>query len=439
MSCLQESPDPVDAPRAQSGVSRATLCATTAILFVSMVCAWGSVRWEQLAVATRATSSAPGVSVPFHVLAQPTEIAPYPIKGSTVSEDELEAILASLRPYVDRSKTLGRMPLSIVVHACRLWGREARFPGVRNGRTVRTTLSGEEMCRTLLVHEEFTRNCEVRSPALLMKSAYGIRTLNTADGSFVAEETMTHFGKLAQVMAEVGMPTGVEVVTSEGYVGTLREIIQDDAARLASGVELEFAVAGLCRYARDGHPWTNRFGQEYSFERVANSLLAQKTGQGTCGGAHVPHALTMLMRADQEKQLLTRGTRERIRRHLKMIAAALESSQAPNGAWPWNWPAYCQNHGAVLRPEPPGSEAIFEEGLIATGHHLEWIAFAPADCRPSPHAIQSAARYLVSVWPKVASNLDRDWHTYNPASHAARALLLISGLKHCRDSAAAQR
>jgi hypothetical protein len=347
----------------------------------------------------------------------------------------LTTILASVRPYTDRSQTLGRIPLAILVHACRLWGRESRFPAIRDGRGLRGALSGEEMCRTLLHHAGFAQNCEVRSPALLIRSTYGVRVLNSGDGSFVSEELMTHFGKLTQVMSEVGMPAGAEVTTSDGYVGTLREIIQDDAARLVSGAELEFSTAGLSRYAVDGRPWSNRFGQEYSFEYLARLLLERKPGSGVCGGCHSPHALTVLLRADQERNLLTRRTREEIRAHLKMLASALERCQTGEGGWDRRWPAHCEPRG-YLGEEP---RSPLQDALMTTGHHLEWIALAPEDCRPSETSIRAAVRYLVRLWPEVVASFEEDWHLYPAATHAARAVWLVSGLERCRIDAAGKR
>lgn len=398
--------------------------------------AGGPIRWNRLTgLYAPAPEGLHGHHTPFRVAERPAVVRPHPIPG-LVTEGEVRSILVDVRPYVDRSALLGRVPIAILVHSLRLWGRDAEFPRWPEGIHVsRSALSGEEMCRTLLDHEYFTRNCGMRAPALLVQSTLGVRVLASSDGSFVAEEMMTHFAKLTQVMGEVGMPASAEVRTSDGYVGTLREVIQDDAARLVTGVEFEFATSGLSLYATGKAPWTNRFGQQYTFDRMADQLLGSRPGTTVCGGAHVPYALAVLLRVDQEKDLLTEATRVRIRKHFRMLSSALERCQAPDGSWPWRWPAYCE------RGSDPGGDEEEDRlrlTMTATGHHLEWIAIAPDDCRPSRQAIGKAVRYTVRTWPEFMGELKDDWHLYTVASHAARALWLISGFEPCRSAAARQ-
>jgi hypothetical protein len=410
--------------------SRATVVAALGVP-VLLVCLFFFV-----AMQTFSTTNLPTYGhVPFSVADRPAEISPNAVPN-VISEEELREILARVRPYVIRPFFFGRVPIGILIHALRLWGRESHFPAAdpsEDNAAIRTAQSGDEMCRALLDHRFFVLDCEMRAPALLVRSSYGIRVLSSRDLSFSAEETMTHFGKLSQVMGEVGMPAETVVRTSDGYVGALREIIQDDAARLVPGAELEFVASGLAYYANGNHSWTNRFGQACTFDGIASLLMEQKPGRGTCFGCHVPHALVVLLRINSDRNMLSPSTCYRIKTYCKRLSLSLERCQTSDGAWPFRWPVFC-DRGEDPGPEDPRSAA--ENSLVIVGHHLEWIALAPEDCRPSAPAIRQAARYLVRRWPDYMQLVDKDWHKYTAASHAARALWLISGLKECRTEAA---
>ena len=65
------------------------------------------------------------------------------------------------------------------------------------------------------------------------------------------------------------------------------------------------------------------------------------------------------------------------------------------------------------------------EVILATGHHLEWLALAPVEVQPPRESIIRAAQWLVQAMREVdARTLDID---YGPFSHAGRALSLWRG------------
>ena len=209
-----------------------------------------------------------------------------------------------------------------------------------------------------------------------------------------------------------------------GVKGTLKDVISDDAARLLDGVELEFVSCGLSRYAETGEPWRDRFGEEHSFDSVAELLLSRAPGVGACGGLHVYHALAVLIRVDEVKPLLKPITRTRVMARLAGVSEALQNAQEENGSWGWTW---AERAGLGPSPAIPDNYDLDHiPTLVATGHNLEWIAIAPKRYRPTEQTIRKAAGYLVRNWDAYTTALSRDWRLYPPMTHAARAVLLLA-------------
>jgi hypothetical protein len=365
----------------------------------------------------------------FMVLDEPRRIDPVPVPG-IITRQELDRVLTVVRPSFSPRRMVNKVPLSLILHSLRLWGQEVEFPTDPEGLEPRWTLGSRRMIATLLDNQEFLKTSRVMSAGLLARSPHGIQVLSTANANFGALDTSTHFGKLLQVMAEIGMPSRQPVRTGDGYVATLREVAQDEAARVVAGSELDFVVCGLSRYARDGRAWKNRFGQRRSLDGLTQELLDRPTGVGSCGGVHQLHALTILLRVDAQRPILSAPVRDRIRARLAEVSRVLAYSQRADGSWPWEWPKLVKGGKPQEVPNPYRREVVVD--LVVVGHHLEWMALAPPELRPPAETISMAARFLVRSWPQCAAAVEMDWHVFNPLTHAARALWLLSGETNIR-------
>ena len=104
--------------------------------------------------------------------------------------------------------------------------------------------------------------------------------------------------------------------------------------------------------------------------------------------------------------------------HLKSVRDLILVSQFPDGHWPPNWPA---GRAAVENPRP---DADFKDvkDVIATGHHLEWLAIAPPELHPPRAMVQKAARWLID---NTTSQPDAEiYDKYTFYSHVGNALAL---------------
>jgi hypothetical protein len=360
----------------------------------------------------------------FEVRPVPLEIRPYTIPD-LVTPAELAAVLATVEPRFDPSILAGRIPTPLLVHSARLWGASARFGDRGRPSDPAIAYSGEYLLSTLLDNRLYERRTSIFGTYLLARSTYGIQVVTAEDLAGETFETMTHMGQLSKVLADAGVPADRRAVTREGYAGTVADILRDDAARVRAGAELEFVTAGLSRYAAGPRPWANRFGQRVSFDELCGRLMDQPGGVGACSGLHAPYALVMVLRSDAASPLVGPATRGRLNAYFAGLSARLERAQNADGSWDLGWHDP-EHHKDAGRTEDRDEE-LFRR-LIATGHSLEWIAFAPPGRRPSDGAVRRAVRFLVAAWPAIAAQYDQDWHTYMPTSHAARAVRALSGI-----------
>ena len=101
---------------------------------------------------------------------------------------------------------------------------------------------------------------------------------------------------------------------------------------------------------------------------------------------------------------------------MKKVAVLLSRSQAAEGYWTRRWP-----YGAAAKTD----KASLSDKILVTGHHLEWLALAPAEIHPPREQLVRAAQWL--AWAMLEVDDAQLAKSYGPFSHAARALCLWRG------------
>ncbi len=66
-------------------------------------------------------------------------------------------------------------------------------------------------------------------------------------------------------------------------------------------------------------------------------------------------------------------------------------------------------------------------GLTLMGHHMEWIAFAPPDVRPSEGCLVRALEFLIGQTPLLVDSAVREY--YHLLTHVGNALCHYAGVK----------
>jgi hypothetical protein len=350
---------------------------------------------------------------------QPLVIDFFPMKNPPLDDKECQRAAETIRPYFKNN----RVPIMCVYHALRAWGRDAPFGDDSVHFLAHQGLVGRGLFSKIMLDTATYRQYSAFTlDHLLVRSPYGVQVISTSDDGWGQEWGSTHIGKYIQVTGEMGIGASEALHLDDGKPACVADVVRDEAMRLHTNVELEWVSIGLSLYL-DQAEWHNRFGQRVSFDDAARGLIARPLGKGACLGAHVPYSLASLLASDRLRPILSNGMRAAIAKRLGEYGRHLCNVQAADGSWGKDWasdqPLQSRLPAALL-----GNES---DRLTATGHHLEWMAICPPGIRPADDVLARAASYLVRNMPHTRAMIDEDFHIYPPATHAVRALLLLSG------------
>jgi hypothetical protein len=367
------------------------------------------VQGERLALQSPTQIEAPPADVaPIRMV--PLYLPPHGDLADTVNDKQLRVVLSAARPYWSPPS------VSYALHAVRLWGKDSHFPPARgfpNG------LHCRDLIKFLTNNDEFRRVSKGTFNAFLVDTPYGIRSLASQDpvhGSAFAEG---HYDQLLKVLGEAGVIGDSTVVTASGKRGSVADLARDSIMRFSLDQELEFTASAYARWLEPGIPWRNRFGQTFCFDDLADSLVRRPLGNGACKGCHVPYALTSLLAADGITRMLSSRSRIACEKRLVEVALLLEANELSFGGWDKTWSGTAkETQDSLFFDFKPQFDRI-----MCTGHHLEWIAFAPSAARPSRTVIYRAVEALSAEVSGLSLDDRAKYKGYLPITHAARALV----------------
>ena len=149
-------------------------------------------------------------------------------------------------------------------------------------------------------------------------------------------------------------------------------------------------------------------------------MMRQRLAHGVCFGQHRLHALALMLLADEEQHFLSADARQRVISHLQDVTKRLVATQHADGYWDGRWPG-----DEADGPQPEnvsGPLGPVADRLLATGHTLEWWAFAPPEVLPPEETIVRAGQWLVQSIDKLSDSEVRRYYTF--LTHAGRSLAL---------------
>jgi len=356
------------------------------------------------------------------VLTRPRSILPTPHFHEHIHLSRLGIILDRMRPLSPKPM----ISVSVATHALRLWGRKAQFtdgPFVQEGHhRSMWQFSSETMIRILLDAGHFEQMYPKSEP-LISASPYGIST-RLAIGYFDERPITTwpdceaHVDKVISVLGEMGIEADYPVRAS-GHSATVADMLRDSMIRFSWSQELDFTAKAYLLYLNLPAQWSNRYGISVTSDALIRRIADQELGGGSCVGTHQCHVMAVALRADADRPFLSPDLRQYLSERLGFVCRQLEQCQLADGGWPCDWTQSGKPIALAI------AEGELNTRLRVTGHHLEWIAIAPNAVRPADKCVIRAIEYLQRRMLDLPP--DSYYHNYTLLTHAARALVLLSG------------
>jgi len=333
-------------------------------------------------------------------------VAPKPLYDApdVISDEDLALVLHAILPRFSHQK----LKPNFVEHALRAWGSQIEF-------TNEELISGPRMTDYLLDTGSYIASWGTESdPILKPNPDSGIYVRWASDSS-----ASVHHDHLLASLAEAGVSLERPVFTPARQT-TLHEIFAESLRdfRLDER-ETEWSAMAFASYLAPQHTatWKNSQGRRITFDMMATRLMRSHKQKGVCLGIHRVYSLMMLVQLDGEYgDLISVSTRDEIMEFLAEVRQLIVDAQHDDGSWPPNWP-----DGIDAEANRDPNEELYRR-VIATGHHLEWLAIAPQELHPPHESIVRAAQWIVQNVRDTPQDVIESKYTFY--SHVGNALAL---------------
>lgn len=352
--------------------------------------------------------AAPLVAVPRQ---EPLTVEPLYNDPEVVSDEELAAVLGKIQPRFwsieDPTRPVAGLKPNYVEHALRTWWIKAKFQNPR-------AMSGEALKDFLVDHGKW-----MTSWSDLKRAHASSLLVDMPDGVSVRwgkeEGTSVHHDHWLACLTEAGVSLH-EPVFTPGARKTIADVLQEALRDFRlDETEVEWSAMAFGFWIAPQREWTTRSGRTISFDMLAERLMRGHNRLGVCSGTHRIYSLMVLIRLDDEYHILSAEIRNRSLDHLRSVRDLITVCQFEDGHWPSNW----ADGADALKA--PIDDPLYKK-VIATGHHLEWLAIAPRELHPPREQILKAADWVIKTTAE--QSLKEIGERYTFFSHVGNALAL---------------
>jgi hypothetical protein len=231
---------------------------------------------------------------------------------------------------------------------------------------------------------------------------------------YLVPDGESHRDELLSTLAECGVSLDEPLLVG-GSSYTVRDILNQSVYDYIDDGSAEFSAVAFAHYLSNDHEYNDRLGTPVTFDKLIDALTTSRHGDGLCQGTHKCYALACILNVDQRFHCLSTAAESKAHAYLKEAAALLQRAQHSDGAWRSDWSS------GIACTRPASASECWGDDVLATGHHLEWLAICPYDLLDEA-AIQSAILFLGQNLHTASDTDIADM--YLQYSHAVRALLL---------------
>ena len=303
----------------------------------------------------------------------PLRVEPFYDDPSVVTDEELAAVLKQVRPKFPRK----HLKPNHVEHALRTWSIYSTFQDP-------SVVSGVEMKDFLVDHARFLASWGDEASPLLIDEPAGvsIRWGSQAGGS-------VHHDHWLASLTEAGIPLDEPVFAPSRRDMDINDVIQQSLRDFrVDEREVEWSAMAFGLWIPPVKQWQTTSGRVVSFDLMARRLIRGHKRHGVCVGTHRVYSLMLLIRLDDQFDILSDPVRAEAYAYLERVRDLISVCQFEDGHWPANW---MDGKTALTNPQ----EIPEYKNVIATGHHLEWLAIAPKELHPPHEQIVKAAKWLI--------------------------------------------
>ena len=331
---------------------------------------------------------------------QPLSIRPLVQRLIPVNDETIKWIRTFSLP--DEEETFG---VSHFCHVLRMHGLRQKLP--------RSNGAGETIVGMLTSD---VKSKEYYGYPAVVKTRSGIR-FPTVVKTKEDPSREVHQDQCLACFAEQGMSLDFPL-TVAGQKVPLRGVLEDSIANFhLKQPELDWTLIAYALYLPPENKWTNRYGEDFSFDDLVTEMMSRRYRELTCYGTHTLYGLTLLLRANEDLPVLSDSARNLVRTRLEVVLQHAISTQRPDGAWQMDWhKELLESLGERAMLFPPTSTG----DLHATSHLAEWMLFLPVDLQPPQDVYLRSAIALREMLTTTSSDVLKK--NFCPCTHAARTL-----------------
>ncbi len=310
-----------------------------------------------------------------------------------ISDEDLHAVLDKVLPRFSQH----HIRPNYVEHALRIWEVDCKFrvpAEVVIDPDVPRLMQGSELTEFLTNHARFLASWSTTAEPLLIEEPEGGVAIRWGVDDSVPLEirngASVHHDHWLACLTEGGITLDHKVFTPSHSQRNINDALQQSLRdfRLDER-EVEWSGLAFAMWLAPEKGWTNKEGREITFDMLCRRLM-RGTHWGVCSGTHRVFSLMAILRLDDEHHMLSPAMHAEVYHYLEGVRDQITACQFEDGHWPSNW---AEGKAALDKPV----EDVLSKKVIATGHHLEWLAIAPIELHPPRDMVRKAARWCIDT------------------------------------------